>query len=157
MAEFVLKNVLKKREVKGIKVSSAGISAINGDKINEKAATALKKRGITVRKFSSAKITAETVKSQNAVVCMTSEQKHFFRGFGNVYCVSELTGFGDIPDPFGKSQEVYDKTLDVIILSCEKIAELLISENERINFEKEQKRKLKAEKQALKNNKNLND
>ena len=150
MAEYALKSILKSRGEKGVKVTSAGISACDGDKINEKALIALKNRGISAKHFVSKKITAETVKKQNAVVCMTAEQKRVFVGFNNVYCINELTGSGDIPDPFGQSNEVYEKTLDVIFAACEKIADLLIKENRYIEFNKEQQKKQKEEKAAQK-------
>lgn len=150
MSEYALKSILKKREVKAIKVSSAGISAVDGDKMNEKALIALKKRNISAKRFVSKRVTADLAKSQNAIVCMTAEQKRAFVGFNNVYCMNELTGLGDVPDPFGKSQEVYDETLEKIISACEKIAELLIKENIEIQRIKELKQKEKAEKQARK-------
>lgn len=150
MAEYALKSILKSRGEKGVKVTSAGISACDGDKINEKALAALKNRGISVKRFASKKITAETVKKQNAVVCMTMEQKRVFVGFNNVYCINELTGAGDIPDPFGKSAEVYEKTLDVIYAACEKIADLLIKENRDIEYKKQKQKEQKSGKTAQK-------
>lgn len=128
MAEYALKHALKARGATGVKVTSAGISAVNGDKINEKAKSALKKRGITVRRFEAKRVTAELAKKQNAVICMSQSHAHAFVGFNNVYTIGELAGVGEVSDPFGLSQTAYDDTLSVILRACDVIAELLITE-----------------------------
>lgn len=128
MAEYALKHELKRLGAEGVKVTSAGISASNGDKINEKAKTALKKRGITVRRFEAKRVTAELAKKQNAVICMTKAQTRAFVGFNNVYSINELAAVSEISDPFGLNQEAYDEALNEIIRACACIAELLINE-----------------------------
>ncbi len=129
MAEYALKHALKKEGVKDVKVTSAGLSAREGDCMNEKAKLALKGRGVVVRKFASKRVTSELARKQNAVICMSKAQKQAFLGFKNVYSISELSSIADIADPFGQSQEVYNKTLEDIFVACEQICELLKSES----------------------------
>lgn len=128
MAEYALKSELKARGAEGVKVTSAGVCAADGDKINEKAKSALKKRGITVRRFEAKRVTAELAKKQNAIICMSQSQARAFVGFNNVYTIGELAGVGEISDPYGLNQAAYDDALSVISRACNVIAELLIKE-----------------------------
>ena len=125
MAEYILKNMLKESEITDIKVSSAGLNANGEDKINPKAQAALKKLGITVRRFKPKKIDSDLCRKQDAVICMTENQKKCFIGFKNVYCINELTALGEIADPYGSEQSVYDECASKLVSCCKKIFELL--------------------------------
>lgn len=128
MAEYLLKNKLKNAEITDVKVTSAGLSVCATDVINKKAANALKKSGITVRKFKPKKATEDLVRKQNAVICMTEKQKSYFVGFKNVYTVDELTACGEIADPYGSEQDVYDECLKQLDCACDIILKLLTDE-----------------------------
>ena len=125
MAEYLLKNLLKKAEITEIKVTSAGLSVCETDVINKKSVVALKSVGITVRKFKPKKATEDLVRKQNAVICMTQKHKSHFVGFKNVYTMDELTSCGEIADPYGQDQETYNRCLAQISGACEKIFKLL--------------------------------
>ena len=62
MAEYLLKDLLKKAENTDIKVTSAGLNACETDSINKKASGALKSVGITVRRFKPKRATEELVR-----------------------------------------------------------------------------------------------
>ena len=126
MAEYLLKDIIKKAEITDIKVTSSGLMANENDKISKNASVALKQFGITVRRFKPKRTTEELCRKQNAIICMTSSHKKYFIGFNNVYTVDELTGLGEIQDPFGKSQEEYDECARHLKRACESIFELLI-------------------------------
>ncbi len=125
MAEYLLKDIIKKAGVTDIKVTSAGLNVCENDTINEKAKVALKKFGIVVRKFNPKKAVPELCRKQNAVICMTERHKNFFVGFKNVYTISELTGLNEISDPYGLNQDAYDECAATLKCACEEIFELL--------------------------------
>ncbi len=128
MAEYFLKDLIKKAEISDIKVTSAGLKAEENSAISKNATTALKKYGITVRRFKPKRTTAELCSKQNAIICMTQNQKKYFVGFNSVYTVDELTGVGEITDPYGGDQTVYDECAKQLKVACEKIFNLLTKE-----------------------------
>ena len=109
MAEYILKDLIKKAGIEDIKVTSAGLMANEEDKISRNSTVALKNMGITVRRFKPKKTTEELCRKQNAVICMSASHKKYFIGFKNIYTIDELTGVGDVLDPYGKDQSAYDQ------------------------------------------------
>lgn len=130
MAEYILKDLLKKDGIEDVKVTSAGIMC-EEEGINLKAKLALKNLGITVRRNKTHAVTADLCRKQNAIICMTQSHKNRFVGFSNVYTIDELTGSGDIPDPFGGDQSAYDECAKVLMKACIKIKELLTQDSRR--------------------------
>lgn len=128
MAEYILKDLLKKAEITDIKVTSAGLRAEEESVICKKAVTALKGMGIIVRRFKPKRTSSELCSKQNAIICMTKNHKKYFVGFNNVYTIDELTGVGEVADPFGQEQAVYDQCAKTLKIACDKIFELLIAE-----------------------------
>lgn len=59
---------------------------------------------------------------------MTEAHKNRFVGFDNVYTINELTGSGDIPDPYGLEQAAYDECAKALLSACTKIKDLLTRE-----------------------------
>ena len=117
MAEAALKAELKKRKIAWYSVSSAGISAVEGSPISPGSATVLKEAKIPVSpKFKARLLTPEMIDKAYAVVCMTDAQRVKLANFTNVTSTYDLCGI-DIPDPYGKSVEVYRETLKTIC-SC---------------------------------------
>ncbi len=109
MAEIILKNKIKLAGILDVKVSSAGISANDGDKISENSFLALKKLGYKPYGFKSKKLTAKMINKSDIVICMTREHKKYLSGFNNVYSVSEVTDYNDVFDPFGQDINAYIK------------------------------------------------
>lgn len=125
MAEYILKDLLKKEGIEDVKVTSSGLSAAENGVMNPNAKTALKNLGITVRKFQSKKADGELCRKQDAVICMTNAQKRYFVGFKNIFSIDELTALGDIADPYGGDEKIYALCAENIRKACEKIVELL--------------------------------
>lgn len=125
MAEYILKHMVKQAEREDIKVTSAGLCVNQEDKINANAVSALKKLGITVRRFKPKQVDATLCRKQNAVICMTDKHKQAFVGFNNVYTINELSGCGEIEDPFGKSEQTYVACAEQISTACAVILDLL--------------------------------
>lgn len=130
MAEIILKNKLKLAGVKGIKVSSAGLSANAGDKMSKNSAAALKKLGYKPYGFKSRAATGAELINSDAVICMTAEHKRYISNFPNVYTVAEITGGCDIPDPYGGDLNAYIKTSHMLEDACNVILYKIIEKKE---------------------------
>lgn len=121
MAELCLKHKFKLAGIKGISVKSAGLSAIDGDKMNKKSATALKNAGIKPYPFKSRAITLEMINKSDLIICMALNHKEMLSFSGKAFTLAELTGGNDILDPFGGDQQIYNRTFNEIEEACNKI------------------------------------
>lgn len=126
MAEIILKKKIKDANLTGIRVSSAGLSASVGAPISENSALALKNAGYKVGSFKSKVVTPKMLMSAQLVICMTKSHKSYLSGFDRVYSMGEVTGFGDIIDPYGGNLTVYTETARQIERACEIIIKELI-------------------------------
>lgn len=110
MAEAIAKDIVKKRNEKDIKVFSYGLCVNPLEcETDKNALAALKDIGVPVRKKKSKQITARSVNGADYVVTMTEKQKKMLP-YSNVYTLDELTGAGEIPDPYGGNRDIYDLT-----------------------------------------------
>lgn len=130
MAEIILKSKIKNAGVKGIRVSSAGLSAIVGDKISKNSSLALKKMGLTAYGFKSKQLDVKMILKYDIIVCMTENHKQAIASFPHVYSVNQLTGIGDIPDPYGKDINEYIRASHKIEDACNIIFEKLLTYKE---------------------------
>lgn len=113
MAEHIFRAEIKKRKIKYVDSASAGIFAdINGN-LSIGSAVCLEKLSLDYSKFKPRQLKHKMIENCYLVICMTSEQKALLDGFSNVYSVQEIAGF-EIPDPYGKGQDVYDSTAMLI-------------------------------------------
>ena len=110
MAEFLLKNKLKLEGIKGYKVKSAGLDACDGEKINENSKKALKELGVKVTGFKTTYASAMVLLSADLIVTMTASHKSRIKNYPKVYTFNELTGVGEILDPYGMGLSEYLKT-----------------------------------------------
>ena len=118
MAEIILKNKLKLAGITDIKVSSAGLSATDGQKMSENSALALKNLGYKPTGFKSKQLTVQAIEKATMVICMTAGHKYQIANFENVYTVAELTGLSDVIDPYGASLSVYMETSHQLEDAC---------------------------------------
>lgn len=126
MAEIILKKKIKDAGILGVRVTSAGLSATAGAPISENSKLALKQAGYKVGAFKSKVATPSMVKRSQLVICMTKEHKRYLSGFERVYSMDEVTGVGDIIDPYGGSLQIYMETARQIEMACEIIITELI-------------------------------
>lgn len=120
MAEYLFKQALKKKKLRGFKVTSAGVRVKKGDGMHPNTAYLLEENGIKLGKFSSAPITDKLLKEAFFFICMTEEHKDYLMEKrwqllckdsteeieNNVYSFAEFAGY-DIPDPYGRDIEAY--------------------------------------------------
>ena len=126
MAEIILKNKLKLAGIDNVKVSSAGLGANVGDKISKNSLAALKQLGYKGYAFKSKQLTAEMIKKADLIICMTERHKLCLQGYENVYSISEITGLGDVIDPYGGDLSVYIRTSYQIEDACNAILNEII-------------------------------
>ena len=121
MAESILKTKFKLAGIDDIKVSSAGISAIDGEKISKYSKEALKRLGYKSYGFKSRQINDSIIKRSDMIICMTKAHKDYLQFTGKAYTLAELVGVCDITDPYGKDLNMYVKTSMEIEDACNKI------------------------------------
>ena len=125
MAEIILKTKIKLSGLKRVTVKSAGLSAVDGEKMSENAFRALKLMGYKPYGFKSSRATGGTLIKSDLIICMTREHKARISNFPNVYAMEEITGY-DISDPYGGDLGVYVKTSHQIEDACNIILQKLI-------------------------------
>ena len=128
MAEIIMKNKLKLAGVDSVRVSSAGLSAIDGEKISKNSALALKKIGLKSYSFRSKQLTNDILKKTDIIICMTASHKAMLSGVPNVVTMAEISGQGDILDPYGGDINVYTTTMYQIDDGCSIILEKIINQ-----------------------------
>ena len=110
MAEYLFRAEIKRRKIKFVDSASAGIFAKDSSAMNPRSARCLEARGMDVSKFRPRQVTQAMIAKAYACVCMTREQKEIlFCGQDNLYCMEEIAGFS-VPDPYGGTQELYERT-----------------------------------------------
>ena len=127
MAEIILKNKLKLAGVTGVRVTSAGLCANDGDKMSKNSALALKQLGYKPCGFKSKQINIDLVMKSDVIICMTASHKAQLNVFENVYTLAELTGGSDILDPYGGDLSRYIKTSHQLEDACNMLLNQIIS------------------------------
>lgn len=130
MAEIILKNKIKFVGLKGVRVTSAGLSANDGDKMSKNSMQALKNLGYSAKGFKSKRLTAMMLLKSDLIICMTYEHKMYIKNFPNVYTVDEFTGVGEVPDPYGKDLNEYVRTSHKLEDACNVIIEKLLEKGD---------------------------
>lgn len=125
MAEFMLKDALKKKGVKGVRVASAGLCADEYGTINELAKKTLRKNGVAVRKFKSRQIDGGMVEKADMVLCMTQNHKNALPEMDKIKTLGEVTDMPDIGDPYGGCEAVYTLCYAQLKTEIEKLVETL--------------------------------
>ena len=126
MAEFILKDVLKKNNINGVSVSSAGLAVRGDDTINKNALQTLKNYGINAEGFVSRQITEGMIDNSDVVLCMTQNHKRFLPDMQKIVTLGEVVGANDVADPFGYDLSIYKLCYNQLRSAIEKFADLYI-------------------------------
>ena len=140
MAQLLFSERLKALKLKGFDVRSAGTNAQKGDTINPKSAQVLEENGISVKEFSSTKLSEKLLLDAFAVVCMTERQREYLMDLrwnglkkagkslddaqNNEYSFAEITGY-EILDPYGKDIDCYRYVFGLLSAGTPKLVEKL--------------------------------
>ena len=117
MAQYVLRRVLKEQGCTSYTVTSCGLAACAGAPISQEAAIALSELGIKSSSHKAKPWKSAYAKPDTLVIVMTGAHKARLP-YDNVFSFDELTGGGDVSDPFGGSLASYRKTRDQIVAMC---------------------------------------
>lgn len=107
------------RDKLDIRVSSAGISALEGHAATELTREALANIGLAIDDHRARQLTRELVAESALVVTATNRQRsdlhHFFKAEQHkVASFDDLTRLGDLADPYGAGPEAFAKTAALI-------------------------------------------
>jgi len=94
--------------------SSAGVAASSSGRINTNAFNAIKKRYGVEFAHTPTQLTRDTASSYDCIAAMNGDIASYAASVIGVPREKILLLSRDIPDPYGASQEVYDKCLEVI-------------------------------------------
>ncbi len=137
MAEYLFKDLIKKHdkfELKNWEVFSAGISAVKGAEINEKAKFVMEELNIDLRDHNSHNVDEIELKQMDMIITMTRKHSRaLILKYPNladkISTLKELSQLEsnskDIQDPFGLSEEVYRQTRDEIETNLKKLLKRL--------------------------------
>jgi len=135
MAEGIFKYLLKNKNIDNINISSAGISAYEGEKANEKAISVLKNQGIDITSHKARQLTDNIIEASDLILTMTynhkmtilkyapkaSKKVFTLKEFANTYNEENTEDNFDIDDPFGMDYNVYEQSMEEIKTELEKI------------------------------------
>ena len=130
MAEGIFKHLINNNNIKNINVSSAGISAFEGDAANEKAIYTLNKKGIDIKNHKAKMLTKKIINESDLILTMTRSHKRMILN-DKVYTLKEFAYIInneeidrnnlDIADPYGLDSNFYEKTAEEIEEQLQKI------------------------------------
>ncbi|NLI95820.1 MAG: low molecular weight protein arginine phosphatase [Synergistaceae bacterium] len=114
MAEALLRKMMKERGLPG-DVSSAGLFTVDGLPATPFAIEAMKEWGIDLSGHRSRQLTRPLVEVADHVVGMTAEHvEALLAQFPEEHSRIRALGLPDIPDPYGKSLEIYRGVRDLL-------------------------------------------
>lgn len=123
MAQFIFRQKLRKEGLEGINVYSFGLN-VTEQKMNDNALKALQLLNVKRTKFTPKQL--KKPETYDALITMTKEQKKYIKSSkSNVYSISELSGIGDIEDPYGQNIQKYVEVATQIDYACDEIINLL--------------------------------
>lgn len=130
MAEGIFKYLINNNNIENINVSSAGISAFEGDAANEKAIYTLNKKGIDIKNHKAKMLTKKIINEADLILTMTDSHKRMIlndkvytlKEFAHIINNEEINRKNlDIADPYGLDYNVYEKTAEEIEEQLRKI------------------------------------
>ncbi len=129
MAEGILKFLLKENNIENINVSSAGISAFEGQQANQNAIKVLIDKGIDIKNHRARQLTEEIIKDSDLILTMTDSHKKIITNVlpeysDKIYPLKEYALIVnnestedvnlDIEDPYGMDYNIYKQCAEDI-------------------------------------------
>ena len=119
MAELFFNAELKRRQLTGCTVRSAGTGAFPNATISEQSAAVLSELGIDSGSFRSTRLSAELVDSSDIILTMTANHRQTIVSAlpdvaGKTLRLLDIVSGGDVPDPYGGSVDDYRTTFETM-------------------------------------------
>jgi len=124
MAEHLFAQSLSKANLDNkFEVSSAGLSAMDGDKASQNSIDACKEIGLDISEHRSNALTRASMQEAKVIFCMTESHRALLNMYFElpqgypVYLMREFLEHGsrELPDPFGQDIEVYRDCRDHMV------------------------------------------
>lgn len=125
MAECAFEELLREEGVTGVEVESRGVVANVGAGISENAKKALESAGIPIKEHIATQITIDDIQNSDLVICMTERHKMRLGSLPKVFTLHQMTGCGDIKDPYGGDETVYKECLAEILSALKKLLPII--------------------------------
>lgn len=135
MAAALLRHAIaaEPEPIKNIAVTSAGVSAFNGDAASLNSIKTAKNVGLDITDHKSRSLTQAMIDDSFAVLCMTESHRvqleyHFKKTTPHVYLFRELMKPGqdiEIPDPYGMDLPAYETCRDSMVEAIPSILEFI--------------------------------
>ncbi|HYK52764.1 MAG TPA: hypothetical protein VEV38_04470 [Candidatus Eremiobacteraceae bacterium] len=114
MAEAIASDFAAREKI-GARITSAGMSALEGHEATELTRSALADIGLSIDDHRARQLTRELVDGAALVITATTRQRndlhHFFKDDrSKIASFNDLTNLGDLTDPYGSGQEAFSKT-----------------------------------------------
>jgi len=129
MAEGIM-NYLVKANNMDIMVKSAGVFAVDGDRVSTNAIKAMKNKGIDISNYKSTFLHEELINEADIILTMSNSHRveilrRYPQAKGKTYQINEyaLGKNKDISDPFGGDLMTYEIVRDELYCAIEKIIE----------------------------------
>ena len=136
MAESIFRQRMEEPEIKrAFAVSSAGIYAKLGDKMNDEAKTALRAMGIKPHRHKARALTNALIARATLIVCMTDEHKTAVKS-EKAISISEITERGSLLDPYGRGEAEYLAAAEYLLSAVDSILIKAKDFAEKINIKK---------------------
>ena len=134
MAEHMLKDRLRERDIDDVKVASAGVSARQGQPPAQQTVSVLRDEGITsVQRHQSQPVSDIDLDEGDLVLTMTRGHKQRLSDCPEGIEVESLKSFagedGRIPDPFGQDESVYRELYGDMAPLIDRVADWLEENN----------------------------
>ncbi len=117
MAEYLMRNYCKKKNL-AIDVESRGLACSNGKAISDNSYTALQQIGIDAGGHRSQSFTLRDLFDADLIITMTQSHKdailYHFKAGDKVKTFDEMTGVGNVVDPYGFGLDEYLKCREQI-------------------------------------------
>lgn len=136
LAEVLLQHALgaEKEPLSSLKVTSAGVSAFQGDQASLNSVKVAQTVGLDLSRHSSQPLTQALIDSSFAVFCMTESHRmllemQFKKTTPHIYLFRELMGGAaseqEIPDPYGQNLPAYEACRDNMVEAIPSILSFL--------------------------------
>lgn len=129
MAAALYADYLKKNNIEGIEVTSAGVSAFSGDTATVEAITVCGERGVNLTSHRAKRLNFDDLNTTDLFVCMTGSHSDIIHGFGKMNTVTL-----GVPDPYCRGIEAYRACADLIEKGFEALTEALLEMPEICNM-----------------------
>jgi len=125
MAECAFEELLREEGVTGVEVESRGVVANVGAGISENAKKALEEAEIPLKEHVATQITTDDILNADLVICMTERHKMRLGSLPKVFTLNQMTGCGDIKDPYGGDEKVYKDCLNELLVALKKLMPII--------------------------------